>query len=307
MKQPETYSIRQMVELTGLSEFTLRGWENRYSAFEPQRSATGRREYLKKDVEKALLLRELTKRGFKIGNLAALKNRKLQALFEEVEKENLSNSQFTPSPLVAECLELLSLQKWSELEQLVKSLHFKSGIQLIHDFFLPLLQEHSKNVSAGWISISQEHILSALLKEKIYADLSKLNSKSLREKGKRSRFVLATPEGDHHEIGLLLAHLMIRTYGFESLYLGPHTPAQDLSETALRFEASHVVLVSTVSKNSGAKMEPFSYLNEIQKKFGTHIHIYLAGHQAPLGDSPQNSLTVLQNFYDLETSLKKLD
>ena len=296
-----------MIELTGLSEFTLRGWENRYAAFEPQRSSTGRREYLKKDVEKALLLRELTKRGFKIGNLASLKNHKLKALFEEIEKENLSHSKINPSPLVTECLELLSLQKWSELEQLIKSLHFKSGIQLIHDFFLPLLQEHSKNVHAGWVSTSQEHILSALLKEKIYSNLTKLNSKSKGEKSKRSRFVLATPEGDHHEIGLLLAHLMIRSYGFESLYLGPHTPAQDLSETALRFEASHVVLVSTVSKKSGAKLEPLSYLSQIQKKFGTHIHIYWAGHQAPLGNPPQNSLTVLRNFSDLETTLKELN
>ena len=80
-----------------------------------------------------------------------------------------------------------------------------------------------------------------------------------------------------------------------------------LSETALRFEASHVVLVSTVSKKSGAKLEPLSYLSQIQKKFGTHIHIYWAGHQAPLGNPPQNSLTVLRNFSDLETTLKELN
>lgn len=41
-----------IIELTGLSEFSLRGWENRCEAFNPQESEEGRCEYNKKDIEK---------------------------------------------------------------------------------------------------------------------------------------------------------------------------------------------------------------------------------------------------------------
>ena len=85
MGQNEIFSIRQMIELTGLSEFTIRGWENRYQAFSPDRSDTGRREYRKKDIERALLFRELLNRGHKISHIAKRNNQKLQSLFGKVE------------------------------------------------------------------------------------------------------------------------------------------------------------------------------------------------------------------------------
>lgn len=85
-KATDSYTIRQVVDLTGLSEFTLRGWENRYEAFRPNRTATGRRMYSQSDLQKAILLRELLLRDHRIGEIADLSVAALQDLLEEDRK-----------------------------------------------------------------------------------------------------------------------------------------------------------------------------------------------------------------------------
>ena len=307
MSQDETFSIRQMVELTGLSEFTIRGWENRYSAFSPRRGDTGRREYSKSDIERALLLRELLNRGHKIGQVAKLNSQKLQSLFEQVTEDPQRAASEPRSQIAHQALELMALQKWNDLEVFIKKIPAESAKKLIHEFFLPALRQLSINIDAGFVSISQEHVFTSFLKEKIYSALSALKP---RPKNRRSptkgRFVLASPEGDFHETGLLLAHLYIRSYGLTSLYLGPHTPSKDLSETALRFDASHVLIVSTVSKKNGARQEPLHYVSDVQKKIGPRIQILVAGSQAPPAPGPHPSLLILRDFRSLEKFLEKI-
>ncbi len=308
MGRNEIFSIRQMVELTGLSEFTIRGWENRYSAFEPRRTETGRREYTKDDIERALLLRELLKRGQKIGKIATLNRQRLRDLFEICEtksSEGLVASSQQGTEKVAEVLELMALQKWADLEAIFRKIQGRKSKTLIHQFFLPVVQALSKKVESGLVSIAQEHILSSLLKEAIYACLTEVKTR-VRASGAegKTRFVLAAPEGDYHEIGLLLAHLLIRSYGFPSLYLGPHVPSRDLSETVLRFEAPHLLIVSTVSKKEGAKQELLTFISEVQNRIGSQTRILIAGSQAPqMGRYEKSSVSVLSSFKDLEDLL----
>lgn len=297
-----------MIELTGLSEFTIRGWENRYSAFDPRRSSTGRREYSKKDIERALLLRELLKRGHKISKVAKLNNQKLLGLFEQTAQNHKNENPAPKSKLVIEAVELLALQKWSELAQLFKKVQSKNAIELIQGFFLPMLNEIGTQVQAGTVSIAQEHVFSSLLKEKVYSALSDFeNKKKSGSRQKKIRFVLATPEGDFHETGLLLGHLIIRSLGFTSLYLGPHTPARDISETALRFEATHLLIVSTVSKKNGARQDLFGFVDDIRKTVGSQLQVWLAGSQVPQIPIAQgHSLLNVGSFDNFYEHLKNL-
>lgn len=304
MAQKELFTIRQMIEITGLSEFTLRGWENRYKAFRPARTNTGRRGYSKTDIERALLLRELLKRGEKISKIAPLDNQKLQKLFAQTQQPSEKTTQASQSKTITNALDLMALQKWSELETLFHMYTSKDAIEMINTFLLPLLTELAHRVNRGIVSIAQEHIFSAFLKEKIYSALSQLEKKNSKSSHKSFRFILATPEGDYHEIGLLLAHLMLRYYGFTSLYLGPNTPSQDLAETAMRFDASHMLVVSTVSKKQGAHQDLLTFVGEVQKKVGRAIQVLIAGPQVPPGPNDMNpNLQHLKSFQDLDQIL----
>src|SRR5512143_2990676 len=71
------YPIRLVARLTGLSAYVIRIWEQRYRAVEPQRTATKRRLYSQRDIERLNLLRDVTQAGHSIGQVAQLPTDKL--------------------------------------------------------------------------------------------------------------------------------------------------------------------------------------------------------------------------------------
>jgi len=74
------YRIKTVASATGLSPELLRAWERRYKVVTPTRSTGGYREYSEQDVGKLRLLRDLTGRGFAIGEVAALPIAELERL-----------------------------------------------------------------------------------------------------------------------------------------------------------------------------------------------------------------------------------
>lgn len=292
----DTYSIRQVIELTGLSEFTLRAWETRYEAFKPRRTASGRRVYSHADLQKAILLRELTLRHHRIRHIAQLSPTDLRGLLEVAPK--LTTQSMGKFQLQIErILKALSLQNWDGIESELRQVESKEKPKVIlTELIAPLVSELGQMVGAGTLSISQEHIFSAILKERLYV---------LRDKAKKltrsSRFVVATPEGDFHELGILVAHAIISNSGYKSLYLGPNAPKKDLCETALRFGASHILIGSTVSKPEGAKEDLLTYIHFLDNHLGREVSLWLGGRNS-LNRAPGTDRKI-KNFY----SLKELD
>lgn len=66
------YRIGAVARLTGLSANTIRTWERRHGAVEPRRTPRGGRLYLDADVQRLLMLKELTENGEAISTLAEL-------------------------------------------------------------------------------------------------------------------------------------------------------------------------------------------------------------------------------------------
>ncbi|MFO0750080.1 MAG: MerR family transcriptional regulator [Myxococcota bacterium] len=74
------FPMRVAVQLTGLTQDTIRAWERRYRAIEPVRSAGNTRKFTHDDIRRLLLLREATEAGHSIGNIAELDEASLRAL-----------------------------------------------------------------------------------------------------------------------------------------------------------------------------------------------------------------------------------
>lgn len=66
------YAIGTVANLTGLDPHTIRAWERRHGAVEPQRSPSGMRRYGEADVTRLQLLKTLTDCGESIGAVATL-------------------------------------------------------------------------------------------------------------------------------------------------------------------------------------------------------------------------------------------
>lgn len=301
MPDREQYSLRQLVELTGLSEFTLRGWENRYGAFRPARSETGRREYSPRDLQKAILLRELTSRGKRIGDIAQLPASKLGAL---LEADDQTAGAETRSPDVAEALRLASLQKWEELEELFRSIgKRKAPLTAALEFVAPLLAGVSALVGLERLTVSQEHMVSSLVKDLLYA----LRARAPVPKADAKRVLIAAPEGDYHELGILLAHCLVAQHGLRSLYLGPNTPKADICESALHFQASHVLIAATIGRTEGAREALPAVVHFLDTHLAPKVALWIGGRE---GARLQAQLTrhhsVFATIVDFEKTLRAL-
>jgi DNA-binding transcriptional MerR regulator len=300
MQQAEAiqFSLRQMVEISGLSEFTLRGWESRHRALAPRRTSTGRRIYGSTDLAKALALRRLTEQGSKISEIARLS-------VEQLEKKLLANSASVPiqeaNEKIPTLLLLVENHQWPELEESLEFYRATLATPLfLHEIALPLMQQLSLRVASGRISVGQELVVSAMMKEKLYLAASRANNCHLSS----FRAVLTTSTGDLHEIGLLVAYALARHAGVAALYLGPNTPKKELCETALRFKANLVILSSMFSKSEGATEELYSYVNFLDQHLPAETAIWLSGRAAQSFEARlSRPVQLLSTFEDLRKAL----
>ena len=75
-----TFRSGAVARLAGMPVATLRIWEQRHRAVRPGTTMSGHRLYSQADVERVLLLRQLTAQGHGIGSIAGLETVQLQAL-----------------------------------------------------------------------------------------------------------------------------------------------------------------------------------------------------------------------------------
>lgn len=302
-KIEEFYDIRQVIELTGVSEFTLRGWESRYNAVTPARGETGRRMYSRKDILKIQTLTNLVNRGYRISSVASLSLDELQPLLED--REELSSRMSTPhakpakiDPSIRQILNLSDRFDWDQITKIfLKKRKTLPPQAFVLDFILPLIQELNYQIDREQFSITQEHIFSSFIKENLFYIKSTLTKTSRKD----IRLVLATPEGDMHEIGLLIASTLASLHGVSALYLGPNTPKNEVCDACLRFKATHLLISATVAKETGSKDDLLSFINFLDRHLAPDVTLWLGGR---LG--LKTAFSLKRDFYSFK-SLEELD
>lgn len=276
IKTKESYTLRQVVELTGISEFTLRAWELRYKAIRPHRTETGRRRYSSEDILRAKALLDLTALGHRIGSIAELPLLQLQTLLAE-----RNFGAVAPAPqksvdikYVNQTIAAADDFDWDRAEAIFERMLVKLRPKVfIRDFVLPLIFEINNQVAQERFTIAQEHIFSAMIRDALF----RIRRRAAEKLKSKTRFLFATPEGDFHDTGLLIAAVMASLEGLRHLYLGANVPARDLCDTALRYKASHIVVSSTISKAEGAREDLFDWLHFMDRHLSPSTSIWIAG------------------------------
>lgn len=302
-KEPTLFNIRQVIELTGVTEFTLRGWETRYLAFQPHRTESGRRMYSREDILKIKALKDLVNRGFRIGSIASLDLNELQPLLDDkaLQQEHpVLDSDIKKLLLLAERFE------WDQVQKLlIKKRNKLDPREFILNFILDLIFETNHLVEAHQFSIAQEHILSSMIKESLFF----IRTTAAAPNHKNYRIVFATPEGDLHEIGLLIAATLASLSRIPSVYVGANTPKANICDVCLRFQATHLVLASTVSKGEGAKEDLMSFINYVDRHLPPDLTIWMGGrhgiyHSLKLA-RPFKTITSLHEQSDMFENLRR--
>lgn len=237
---PASYSIRAVAEETGISEHTLRAWERRYGIPKPLRTDSNRRVYGEADVRRLKMLRRALEAGHSIGLIASLSDHELQSLAKPTPATRsvpIATAE-APSQFVELAMAAMSKLDPIELEQVIVRATFVLGVDaLIEEVIVPLMSQVGQGWIDGGVSIAQEHLATALVRT--HLERTRL---SIRPSQTAPKIVVATPAGQHHEVGAMLVAMTAARMGWNVTYLGPNLPAAEVATAATELNAVAVGL-----------------------------------------------------------------
>jgi methanogenic corrinoid protein MtbC1 len=303
-KHPVHYPIRAAAKLTGLSIDTLRAWERRYQAVTPLRGPRGR-VYDEGQIRRLLLLRDAVDRGHAIGQVASLINSELEKLLagpaKAVRTPEPARTEREPSnglyPLVAAIESFDYAAANAQLGRLAALLPVR---ELVGEVVLPLMRLVGDRWQDGQLSVAQEHMTSAILRN-LLGGLVRLPATS----GQSARMLFATPAGELHEFGILAAAMLAVAGGFEALYLGPNLPAREIVAAAERTSPRAVVLATS---KIAPHPETIEELRLVASKLPKHTELWLGGSEVKktLRSVRGPRVFALENFEELDAHLARL-
>ena len=234
------YPVRAVMARTGLTADVLRAWERRYGAVHPERTAGGQRLYAEEDVARLVLLRRATQAGHSIGEVARLDRAALENLLEP-------ESPAAPvSPPSGESVAMLVARAMAAIDRLdapgLDALLRRGALTLGGTTFVDqvvsrLLRAVGDRWHDGTLSPAHEHLASVVIRG-VLAWITATNAAAPHA----PRIVIATPSGELHEFGAMLAAAAAAEEGWRVVYLGANLPAPDLAEVAAKVDARAVAL-----------------------------------------------------------------
>ena len=246
MADEHKHGIKTVASQTGLTQFIIRAWEKRYDVVTPLRTETNRRLYSDADILRLTLLRLATEAGHNIGRIAKLPSEELLELIgtggtvaqlpriaKEVVPQETSLRFY-----IASCIAAV---KQFEAQALESTL-FAASVAFSQPIFLeklitPLMQEVGEQWKAGTLRIAHEHLTAAVVRT-LLGNICQGSDISTS----MPNLVVATPRGQLHEIGALIAGTTAASQGWQVTYLGPNLPAEEIVGCAVQNGAKAIGL-----------------------------------------------------------------
>jgi DNA-binding transcriptional MerR regulator len=256
-----TYPLRTAARLTGLSPDVIRSWERRHGVVIPVRTPGGTRRYNAEDLERLRLVKAAVDAGHRIGQVARLD-------IEEL-KRRAAATEARPGGHLEEIL--TALDRFDDVtSQRLLSFHLSSlgPARFAREISLPLLLEIGERWSKGRMGIASEHLATGILRSLLGSALQPTASSRLGP-----RIVFATPTGERHELGLLMAALTALGAGANPLYLGLELPVEDLLVAVEGTNAAALALsLVTIPAEQAART-----VGALRGGMAAEVHLWLGG------------------------------
>lgn len=298
------YPIRAVSKLTSISVDTLRAWERRHHAIAPQRDERGRL-YTEADVRRLRLLNTAVEKGHAISRLASLSDEELQALItipvtvanDAGGMKSAKGLDLTPRSVMAAIERMDYSEAEHELSLLASVLPPR---ELVHRVALPLMRQVGDCWSQGTLSVAQEHMASALLRNLLGALIP-----LYRRTSPASRLLFATPSGERHEFGILFSTMLAVGGGLGAIYLGVDLPAEEIVDVARKSAPQAVVLGFIGAEGSDAGI---IQIQELAHKLPSHIELWVGGAQGEdlVEEIRKTRALLIEDFELLERHLVRL-
>lgn len=224
------FTIKDLENLSGIKAHTIRIWEKRYSILTPARTESNIRLYDMHALQKLLNICALHSYGYKISTIAKLPEEKIPLMVREILNNKTLNSHVLNNFKLA----MMNFDQQLFFNTYNNLLNEKSFKEIFYGCFIPLLEEIGMLWQTDTITPAHEHFISSLIKQKIFTNTEKLQSIAPTKTDRV--FVLYLPDGEIHEIGLLLINYELALNGYKSIYLGESMPLRTVKNLKNYFD-----------------------------------------------------------------------
>ena len=230
------YTIKTVVELTGVPAGTIRAWERRYGVVSPARTDGGYRLYDDQAVRRIARMAALVG----VGHSAAVAARRAAS---ETAAGPVA-SVLTPPPGMAgraiveagRGLDTAALS--AELDRGFGSGSFE---EVVDGWLMPALGDLGDAWADGRLDIAGEHFVASGVRARLLSELERSGSLAASGLGPSARMVAAQAAGVHHDLGLLAFAAVARRHGVAVTFLGADVPTPDVLAALRRCEADWLV------------------------------------------------------------------
>jgi len=146
----------------------------------------------------------------------------------------------------------------------------RAPLSLVEEELIPALSQVGSGFEAGRLFLPQL-LMSAEAAKAAFDRLKAALAASGQEAKSRGKILLATVEGDIHDIGKNIVKVLLENYGFQVIDLGRDVPAEAIVETALREDIRLVGLSALMTTTVPGMEKTIRALRE--KKPGTIVMV----------------------------------
>lgn len=231
------YSVKAAARATGVTESALRTWERRYGVPRPGRSSTGRRLYEDSDLDLIRRMAALTEAGLPAS---------------EAARAVLAGSAPEPAPREPEHDPLvdrvvaaaLAHDEKLVVELLREATQSRGWADAIEGVYFGSLREIGGMWRNNRVPSATEHFLTEIARREICRALAEQETPA-----EGPTVILACPQDERHDVGLLSLSLLLRVRGVRVCYLGSDVPAEDLIDVLGGESVAAVCLGATLESS----------------------------------------------------------
>jgi len=244
----QSFTIKDLENLSGIKAHTIRIWEQRYSFLKPSRTETNIRYYGNPELKKLLNIALLNKYGYKISHI----NKMNEA---EISEKLLSLNQVEAQQerIINELIHHMVEMENGKFEAVLNSHILSRGMEkTISQIIFPFMEKIGILWLTNHINPAQEHIVSNIIRQKLMAGIDQLIPAFRVDK----TILLFLPEGEFHELGLLFMQYMLKTRGVPVIYLGANSPMKEV-EAVVKCRKPDYIYIHITSPGNKFNFERF--------------------------------------------------
>lgn len=295
----QTFSIKDLENLSGIKAHTIRIWEKRYDILNPDRTETNIRTYNGENLQKLLNIAFLNEHGYKISRISKMTEEEIVNLVRRItasqSEENRARNSFKIAMMNFD--DALFIRTYNRLREK------KTFREVFYDVFIPLLDEIGMLWQTDTIKPIHEHYIVELIKQKIYQNISEFKFES-GHSSDENLYVLFLPDNEIHDIGILYLHYELIATGRKTVYLGSSLPLDNIHYLSEIHDKLVFLSYLTVSPRNTDLQE---FINEFEEKICAKESkdLYLFGPRARelRNQKLPSNIKVFESINDFTSSL----